>query len=236
MPAAMSKAGFALVLLVATPLTAQVGHDPARSPYRPITNRTSVDAVGAYLWGSAGKVGVGPVDGPGGGVRFEMRLTGPTNVFAAVTWSRLQRLVADPKAPADSQFSGPAHMGLLLADAGLVILLAGDKTWRGLSPYIGANLGVGFGGGVPQDTSGYAFSTKFVSGPLLGVRFYVGSSAFLRVEGRLQFWKLSYPTSYFLAPERAPDDPPVLDPATNSDSEWTSHPTLMVGLGYAFRF
>lgn len=232
----MSKAGFALAVLVSTPLAAQVGHDPARSPYHPIAHRMSLAAVGTYIWGSSGKVGVGPADGAGAGLRFEMRLTGPTDVFASVTWSRLQRLVADPTAPADSQISGPVHTGLLLAETGIVILLAGDKTWNGFAPYLGANLGLGFGGSVPQDTSGYEFSTKFVSGPLLGARFYVGRSAYLRVEGRLQFWKLSYPTAYFLPPERAPSDPPLLDPTVDSDSEWTTHPTLMVGLGYAFRF
>lgn len=234
----MSKAGLALALavLLVTPLAGQVGHDPARSPYRPITNRMSIAAVGSYITGSAGKLGLGPSDGPGGGLRFEMRLTGPTDVFASVTWSNLQRLMADPDAPADSQISGPVNMGLLIAETGLAILLAGDKSWNGFAPYVGANLGLGFGGSVPQDTSGYGFSTKFVSGPMLGARFYIGSSAFLRVEGRLQFWKLSYPTSYFLPPDRAPTDPPVLDPAVNSESEWTSHPTLMVGLGYAFRF
>jgi len=228
----MSKAGFALafVIGVSTPLTAQVGHDPASSPYRPIVNRMSVSGIGSYIAGSAGKVGVGPSDGYGGGLRFEMRLTGPSDVFASVSWSRVQRLVADPDAAEDARFSGPVHMGLLIGEAGLAILLAGDKTWNGLAPYLGASLGLGFGGAVPQDTSGYGFSTKFVSGPLLGARFYVGQSAYLRVEGRLQFWKLKYPTSYFLG------DSPILDPAVNSDTEWTSHPSLIVGLGYAFRF
>ena len=228
----MSKAGFtlALVTVACTPLTAQVGHDPARSPYRPIVNRMSVSGIGSYIAGSGGKIGVGPSDGFGGGMRFEMRLTGPTDVFASVSWSRVKRLVADPKAEQDARFAGPVNMGLLIAETGLAILLAGDKTWNGLAPYLGANLGLGFGGGVPQDSSEYGFSTKFVSGPLVGARFYIGESAYVRVEGRLQFWKLSYPTSYFVG------DSPILDPAVNSDTEWTSHPSLLVGLGYAFRF
>ena len=234
----MSKAAWPLAaaLLAPATLSAQVGHDPAGSPYRPIRARTSLSLMGGYLGGSGGRLGIGPSDGFLAGARYEMRLTGPTDVFASATWSRLRRLVADPKAPADSQFSGPVHMGVLVAETGLLVLLAGDKTWNGLAPYVGANLGLGFGASVPQDTSGYSFSAKFVSGPLLGARFYLGQSAYLRVEGRLQFWKLSYPTSYFLAPERAPDDSPVLDPVVISDSEWTSHPTLMIGLGYAFRF
>lgn len=234
----MSKAvgALALLVLVSAPAAAQVGYDPAHSPYRPIIARTSFSAVGSYIWGSSGKLGIGPSDGPGAGIRYEMRLTGPTDVFATVSWSNLKRLVADPDAPVDSQLTGPVNQGVLFTEAGLLVLLAGDKTWRRLAPYVGANLGMAFGGNVPQDSSGYGFSAKFVSGPLLGLRYYASESLVFRVEGRLQFWKLSYPPSYFLPPERSPDDPPLLSPVLNSDSEWTSHPTLLIGLGYAFRF
>lgn len=235
----MSKAAvcaLALFLFVPAQAAAQVGYDPAHSPYRPILARMSFSAVGSYIWGSSGKVGVGPSDGPGAGIRFDMQLTGPTDVFATVSWSNLQRLVADPKAPVDSQLTGPVDQGVLFAELGLAVLLTGDKTWRRMAPYLGANLGLAFGGSVPQDSSGYGFSAKFVSGPLLGIRYYVSDAVLLRVEGRLQFWKLSYPLSFFQTPERAPNDPPVLSPVLNSDSEWTSHPTLLIGLGYAFRF
>ena len=157
-------------------------------------------------------------------------------MFATVSWNSLQRLVADPTAPADSQFSGPVRQGVLFTEAGLLVLLAGDKTWRRIAPYLGANVGLGFGANVPQDSSGFGFSAKFVSGPLVGLRYYASQSIMFRVEGRLQFWKLSYPPSYFLPPSRAPQDPPVLNPVIDPESEWTTHPTLMIGLGYAFRF
>jgi hypothetical protein len=235
----MSKVARALALwlLLAFPpaLVGQVGYDPSHSPYRPITARMSLMAAGSYVWGSSGKVGVGPADGLGGGLRYEMRLTGPADAFAGVSWNRLQRLVADPAAPADSQLSGPADQNVWFVDAGLAILLAGDKTWRRLAPYVGANLGLAFGEGAPGDSSGYEFSTKFVTGPLAGVRLYLSDAVSFRVEGRLQFWKLSYPDSFFLPPERAPDDPPLLDPLVTSDTEWTSHPSLFVGLAYSFR-
>jgi len=233
----MSKVALVLVSLLplSSPAVAQVGHDPAHSPYRPILHRMSVSAIGSYIWGSGGKVGVGPSDGPGAGVRFEMELTGPTDAFATVSWSNLQRMVPDPKAPADSQLSGPVDQGVLFVETGLVILLAGDKTWNHLAPYLGGNIGLAWGSDIPQDSSGYTFSTKFVSGPLIGVRFYLSNAICLRAEGRLRFWKLSYPSSFFLFPERAPNDPPLLNPVTNSNTEWTSHPSLVVGLGYAFR-
>lgn len=235
----MSKVvrALALWLPLALPpvLSAQVGYDPAHSPYRPIFARMSLMATGSYIWGSSGKVGVGPSDGPGAGIRYEMRLTGPTDAFLGVNWSNLQRLVADPEAPADSQLTGPVKQDVFIIETGILILLTGDKTWRRMAPYVGANIGLAWGSSAPEDSSGYGFSTKFVSGPLAGFRFYLSGALSLRLEGRLMFWKLSYPTSFFLPPERAPLDPPLLNPALNSDSEWTTHPSLFLALAYSFR-
>jgi hypothetical protein len=231
----MSKVvrALALCILVSSPVAAQVGHDPARSPYRPILLRTSFSAVANYIWGSSGKLGVGPSDGPGAMLRYEMQLTGPTDVFASVGWSNLERMIADPAAPADERISGPVDQGVVFTEAGLLILLTGDKTWNRIAPYLGGNMGLAFGAGTPQDSSGYSFSTKFVSGPIVGVRFYTAGALSVRVEGRLQFWKVSYPDSYFRASE---GEDPLLNPLVDSDSEWTTHPTLLIGLGYAFRF
>ena len=226
----------ALSALLSSPAWAQVGHDPAHSPYRPLLLRTGIAAIGAITGGSAGRLGVGPNDGPGFGIRFETKLTGPTDAFATVTWNRLERMVADPAATTEPRITGPVKQPVLQADAGIAILLTGDKTWHGFAPYLGGFVGVGFGSAVAQDTSDYAFKTKFVSGPLLGFRLYFGERLSLRSEGRLQFWKLSYPSSFFLPPPTASDVEPLLNSATTSTSEWTAHPTLMVGLGYSFRF
>jgi len=231
----MSKVVRALALcsFLSTPLAAQVGYDPAHSPYRPILARTSFSLVGNYIWGSGGKLGVGPTDGPGAGARFEIRLTGPTDAFLTLGWSNLKRMVADTAVAADPQITGPYDQRVLFAETGLLILLTGDKTWNRLAPYLGANLGLAFGSDLAQDSSGYSFSAKFVSGPLLGIRLYASNALFLRVEGRLQFWKLKYPSGYFLGSD---ERDPLLNPVLNSTSEWTTHPTLVVGLGYAFRF
>jgi hypothetical protein len=235
----MSKAPALLALLalvVPGALTAQVGHDPAHSPYRPITTRSSLMVTAGYLSGSGGKLGIGPSDGPLFGLRYELRLTGPTDAHVGVAWSRLQRLIADPSAPTDEQISGPVKQSVIFADAGLSILLTGDKTWNRLAPYFGASLGLAFGSSVPSDSSGFRFNAKFVTGPHVGIRFYPASGLTFRAEGRLLFWQLKYPSPFFSNPSRAPTDPPILDPLTNSDKEWTTHPTIMIALGYAFRF
>lgn len=233
----MSKVTQLLVtgLMIPGMLAAQVGHDPAHSPYRPITARTGLTVLGGYLGGSSGKLGVGPADGALLGLRYEMRLTGPTDASLGISWGRFDRLIPDPHAPADSQLTGPVRQSVIFVDGGLQILLTGDKTWNRLAPYLGATLGIGFGSGVPADTSGYRFKTKFTTGPLLGIRTYPVGGLTFRVEGRLVFWQLKYPSTFFSAPTRAPDDPSLLDPNVDSDSDWTAHPTVLVGLGLSFR-
>lgn len=233
----MSKVAPYLIVALMAPraLAAQVGHDPAHSPYRPITARTGLMVTGGYLGGSSGELGIGPAGGTVAGVRYEMRLTGPTDALLGLSWGRFDRLVPDPAAPADSQLTGPVRQSVLFVDAGLQILLTGDKTWHRLAPYLGATLGLGFGAGVPADSSGYRYRAKFTTGPMLGVRAYPVGGLTFRVEGRLVFWQLKYPSRFFAAPTRAPDDPPLLDPLTESDTDWTAHPVVLVGLGWSFR-
>jgi hypothetical protein len=233
----MSKAPtlLAAALLLPAALTAQVGHDPEHSPYRAIATRTSLSLVGSYLGGSAGTLGIGPADGLLAGVRYEMQLTGPTDASLTISRGQFDRLVPNPNAPADSQITGPVSQSVIFVDAGLQILLAGDKTWKRLAPYVGGSVGMGFGSNVAADSSGYRYNAKFSTGPLVGLRFYPGGGLIVRAEGRLAFWRLRYPTGFFNAPARAPDDPPLLDATVESDVDWTAHPIVTIGLGWAFR-
>jgi hypothetical protein len=233
----MSKAAWSLAaaLLAPAPLTAQVGHDPAHSPYRAILARTSLSLMGGYLGGSGGRLGIGPTDGFLAGVRYEMRLTGPTDAALTISRGQFERLVPNPNAPADSQITGPVSQSVIFVDAALQILLTGDKTWNRLAPYLGASLGLGFGSGVAADSTGFRYATKFVTGPLVGLRLYPGGGLTVRVEGRLTFWRLRYPSGFFANPVRAPTDPPLLDPEVEPDTDWTAHPTVLIGLGWAFR-
>ena len=227
----------AAVLAACAPvsLAAQVGHPPDDSPYRDIRVRTSLLAAGGYIAGSHGQLGIGPSGGRLVGLQYEMALGGPTDGFLMVSQGSLDRIVIDPGAPVESRVTDSLTQSIVFVQAGLTILLTGDKTWRGFAPYLGASLGLGFGSGVPQDSSGFTFGTKFVTGPHVGVRWYPTRSVHLRVEGRQLFWQLKYPQTFFNPPSRAPSDPPVLGVATDPDSEWTAHPTLLVALGFAFR-
>jgi hypothetical protein len=217
------------------PLAAQVGHPPDASPYQDIRVRSSLVAVGGYVAGSHGRLGIGPASGRLIGLQYELALGGPTDGFLMVSLGNLDRVVIDPDAPAASRVTDSVTQSVVFAQAGLSVLLTGEKTWNGFAPYVGGTLGIGFGSRVPQDSSGFGFGTKFVTGPHLGIRWYPTRTVHLRVEGRQLFWQLKYPQRFFNPPARAPTDPPVLSVADDPDAEWTAHPTLLVALGFAFR-
>jgi hypothetical protein len=225
-----------------SPAAAQVGFPPEQSPYRDIRSRHVVSAIGGYLAGSRGQIGIAPSDGRFAGLRYDIALGGPTDASIGAQYAQLKRLVVDPGAAPDVRVSGPVTQGVFMFDVGLSILLTGRKTWHRLSPYLGATAGMAFGEGVPSDSSGFRFRAKFYAGPALGIRWYAAQRLMLRVEGRNLFWQIKYPERFFEAPSRAPDTAPVLlrdtDPSTRDDpdAQWLQHPTLTIGLGYAFRF
>lgn len=224
-----------LTFLVPAGVSAQVGHDPANSPFRDIRNRSSFVVTAWRVTGGGGSLNVGPRAGEGLGLRYEMRLSGPSDAFFEAVRTRLERQVIDPDAAVADRVSGPVDQSVTFVDAGLSVLLGGDKTWNGIAPYLGASLGLAFGSDIASDSSGFTFNAKFVAGPHAGVRWYATSAFSFRLEGRLLFWQLKYPSRFFADPGRAPGDPPVLNQATDPDSEWTSHPTLTIAVGYALR-
>jgi hypothetical protein len=212
---------------------AQVGHAPGRSPYRDITAKYILSFVGGYTDGGGGNIGVGPSTGYLGGLRLDLHLGGPGNARFNLNYGSLERALIDPDAPLDERNVGTVQQSVIMLDAGLDLVLTGAKTWYGLAPYAGASLGIAFGGSVPADSLGFSFSTKFVFGPQIGIRFHPFNRVMLRVEGRDLLWQLSYPSGFFDPPERDPTAPSVLNPLIDGKKSWTHNPQLVVSLGFA---
>lgn len=219
----------------ATPLQGQgqVGHDPEHSPYRDLRATHQFTLSGGYLAGGGGRVGVGPRQGLLGGVRYSLGL-GSLELRLGVHAASLQRHILDPTAPPDKQAADTVRQQVLISDAGFSLRLTGAKTWRGFLPYFGATAGMAAGGSVPQDNSGFSFSTRFTFGPHVGIRYYGGSGGSLGfwVEGWDPMWRLNYPLSFF-----HPDTgvTPVLVDGTDPAKEWVHNPTLMVGFSLTLR-
>lgn len=214
---------------------AQVGHAPDASPYREVRARHVASAFGGYLQGEAGKVGVGPTDGLLIGARYEFLFSGPVAIDLRIAFADLDRGVIDPTQLPGQRDKGTFSQSVVMADAGINLVLTGAKTWRGLAPYVGGALGLAFGGKVPQDSSTFEFQTQFMVAPQAGVRWHIGDRVVVRFEGRDAIWRLKYPDLFFDPPVADPDGEPVLDPLTNSNTDWTHHLVLTISLGYALR-
>lgn len=216
----------AVMLLSGWPLmrlSAQVGHSPAHSPYHDVQRGGVLRVVGGYFSGPRGKVPVGPTDGPTGGLRYELAASGLFTFAAGIAYAQTDAYYFDPL-DAESPRRGPIDNDLVLADVALQASLTGGKTWHGLQPYVGANLGLVFGSTIAADSSGYNFGTKLSYGPEGGIRWYPARRLSVELSYRLVLYKLRYPLSYR----------PTLLPTFGSLSQLTAHPWATVGLGWTF--
>ncbi len=233
---ALTAAALCAVALAFPPATsAQVGHPPDASPYREVRARQVFSAWGGYVKGEAGRAGVGPRDGVVVGGRYEFLFSGPVALDIRLGVADLDRRVIDPTQVAGLRARGTFDQQVLMADAGINLVLTGGKTWRRLAPYIGGALGLAFGGEVPEDSSTFEFNTHFIVAPQAGARWHVSDRLLFRFEARDVIWRLRYPDLFFQPPVADPDGAPVLDPLTSSDTDWTHHLVLTFSLGYALR-
>lgn len=208
-----------LLLLLAAPVTAQVGHDPARSPYRDINLYSALSPQVSLVGGSGGFLGVVPNSGMLYGLRAEILDNRAITLGAEVAYGNLERLIIQ----LDSTVSGPVTHGFGLVGANIFLNLTGGKTWRRLAPYVGGGTGVTFASHPPADTSGYKYGVKFFFAPTAGVRAFLTPDVYLRVEARSLFTSISYPDSY-----RAR----IL--AVGPGKEWVTTGVYTVSLGFPF--
>src|SRR3989449_4702343 len=132
-------------------VAAQVGHEPAHSPYHDVRGGGVLVFTFGYLGGSRGSVGVGPSEGRTGGIRYEVPF-GAVGAALGLAYARMNRFVVDPFTDTTSRKSGPSNNDVVLLDAGLQLILTGRKTWRGVAPYARGGLGGGIRGTVARAT------------------------------------------------------------------------------------
>ncbi len=210
--------------------TAQVGHEPGQSPYHDVRRGGVGVLTFGYLGGSRGSVDVGLSDGKTGGIRYEV-LFGAIGASLGLAYGRTNRYVVDPFKDTLSRKTGLVNNDVVLADAGLQLVLTGRKTWRGFAPYVGGALGVAIGSTSPRDPDGYKFGTKLTLAPNAGLRWYPARRLSVRGDFRLVLWKLNYPLQYKAGDPT--DHVPVLAPSA-ALTEWTAHPWVTIGVGWTF--
>ena len=210
---------------------AQVGHRPESSPYRELVAKQAASVIAGYLTGSRGIANVGPSNGTILGVRYDRSIATPVDIQVGLSAARLDRFRVNPNLPVATRTTGPVKQDLALMEAGLSLVLMGRKTWHGISPYIGAGLGIAFETGLGSDESGYQFGTKVLLAPHAGFKWYPVQALAVKIEGRTYFWRLTYPTSFGLSPGGTIT---TVLPVGSGFNEWTAHPALLLSLGYTF--
>ena len=215
-------------------LSAQVGHDPATSPYRDVRLRAGPSFFVGEFNGSRGAADAAFSNARTASVRYEIP-TGKT-LLLQFNGAYLQgdRFLLNPGADSSSpnRKTGPYPAAVVLTDLILHLRLTGPKSWRGFAPYVGAGIGLGFESETPPDTtgSGYQFGTKFTVTGATGMRWHLFRHLWLSGDARFVFWKESYPVSFQSA---APDGSRILS-VLHDRSEWIIHPWFSVGAGWSF--
>jgi hypothetical protein len=211
--------------------SAQVGHDPARSPYRTLRYGQFVGAQAGWFGGSGGTLGVAPHRGQVAGIRFDFLGTGTVSLGLAASLAWLDRVIIDPTRPIASAVRDTVPQRTAIGEGILQFNFTGGKSWHRLAPYVSTGLGLVLAARTPADSSGFRFRVQAAVTPGIGTRIFLGERLFLRVEARSTFWQAKYPASYRASPATDPAQPPVLAAPAK---EWLANGWYSIGLSYAF--
>ncbi len=218
--------GVVLHALPAATLGAQlVGSEPSASPFRDADLGQMVTPFTGWLDAKDDAAAVGPQAGLVFGLRHDIHLGGIAWLTSRYTQLRSERNVFDPGLPAAQRDQGRTGVAHHYADVGFTLSLTGKKTWRGLMPTLGTNVGV-VADLADTDIGGYRFGTKFSFGFGPGVRITLPRGYHLRLDLTNTVHQFQYPGTYFIA---ASDSTSIL---TNTElrSGWQSNWGLTAGL------
>jgi hypothetical protein len=218
----------ALALLVASPLLAQVGYDPASSPYEDLEYRQQLTPYGGYSFARVDPAGVIPQDAAITGLRYELYLGGPVSLTSDLSAMFSERTVIDPTQPRASRVLGTEKAPVYALDLGLALGLTGRKSWHHLTPQVRAAVGV-LTSRAADDSSGYKFGTPFAINFGAGLKFVTGGRLQLRADVGERLFKQKYPDSYY---RTASDNTAVLTDTPRS--YWTNHGIVTLGVSFLF--
>jgi hypothetical protein len=218
-----------VALLAAGPAAAQVGHDPANSPYQDLEHKQEITWLFGYVRARHDPAGVAPRSAAVTGVRYEINLAGPLGFSADFARTFSDRTVLDPAKPLATRTVGTQSTPVYAADVALALDLTGRKSWHHLVPQLRGGVGV-VSSNAKDDSSGYSFGTPFAFTFGGGLKFVPGGRFQLRADVTDRVFKLSYPDSYY---RKASDNTSVLSDPTPR-SFYTHHTALTVGVSYLF--
>jgi len=218
----------ALALLVASPLLAQVGHEPASSPYRDLEYRQELTPYYGYARAKVDAAGITPQSSALAGLHYELYLGGPVSLTSDFSSMFSDRTVLDPTKPRAQRVVGTETATVYGLDLGMALGLTGRKSWHSLVPQVRAGVGV-VTSKAADDTTGYKFGTPFAITFGAGLKFVTGGRLQLRADVGERLFKQKNSDAYY---RTASDNTAVLTDTPRS--YWTNHGLLTLGVSFLF--
>ena len=249
-------ATFALAFVALSSAGAQVGHYPARSPYRDLEKAHELTYFSGLYRAHLDPARVAPRSGAMIGVLYQWLASGPLNLTAEVARVASERRVLDPDLPktcasgpvADCKRIAMYRWPLYFTDLGFAMNLTGGRTYHRLVPELRAGLGIVTDFHSKADVGDFAFGTKFASSFGAAIRWIPRGRYQMRLGFSDRVYKVKYPDAYY-AP--APDSSRILcDRATargfglqgaglpcagiSKPSRWLNNGAFTIGISYLF--
>lgn len=194
-------------LLLVPPSAAGQQADTVRidTPFRWIPRGMRAGLVGGYLDTGLSSLDLGPQSTPFAGLRGRARISSPISIELGALYGRSDRFTVDPRLE-----GGPAPVDTvtspwILAEAAMQFAVTGDRTWRGLQPFV--TLGGGFLVGVGEEQSDrlgagaaslrHDVDVMPVLQGGLGVEWHLSERFGLSFEARDHLWRVTTPDGFF---------------------------------------
>jgi len=219
-----------LLLVLATSAGAQVGHNPARSPYFDLEHAHELTLIAGQFHGHRDPANVGPQGGPILGAHYEFRAGGPAHIVAEIARISSERRSIDPFKVGAARELGTKSQALYTADVGLGLSLTGAKSWHHIVPEIGGGLGFISDFRRQADTGGFKFGTRFALNWGAGIRVVPGGSWQLRLDVKNRLYTIGYPEAFYIAPNGGTG----VVPTTQAKSFWLNNPAFTLGVSRLF--
>src|SRR3954466_4005662 len=132
----------AALILLSRARGAQVGTEPAKSPFIDIEQRHEFTLCGGYFSAKKDPVKVAPQAGPLGGFMYEWRASGPVHIGTSFMTVTSKRTELDPAQPSANRVVATNTEPLYAADGFIAVALTGERSWHHLMPMVGAGVGI----------------------------------------------------------------------------------------------
>ena len=227
-----------LTLWGASTLRAQVGYDPANSPFRDLEHTQEFSFYSGYYKAKKDPAQVAPRSGPVIGMHYQWRASGPLSITADLSRVATDRTVRDPEAPAfcngDStrsckiidDFRWPVYF----ADVGAALNVTGGRSFKRLVPQLKGGIGIATDFHTKPDVGDFAFGTLFAFHWGGGILWTPGGRYQVRLDYMNHLFQLKYPELYY----RAADDGTRILTPSDDHSIWLNNPRLTIGISYLF--